>query len=298
MGLEGQPEFQGAGFAGQLQRAVEQVDGVFTAYHVFQILGRHGKGAFQRTGVAHQHHAAVIGLEQPLVRIDHQRVGQFHARQFLCPLRRQGGRSTVGSVHMQPQVLGARQCRDGVQWIDRAGVGAASVADDHHRCVTGRFIRLDGLRKRIDVIFLLRIGFQHPDVGRVQTCCGEVALERGVGLVIGIDHAAPLGCEGGSKGREIGQRPAGDDDALGAFGHAHALAQPVDHHQFRHRRTRTTNPGRGDAVKACGQPIAQNAGEGRRRGHAGEVARVVAVLLVRNHVRPQSGQSAGSIRWF
>ena len=205
VGLEGQPQLQRPGFTAQLQRPVEQVNPVFAAHHVFEVFGRHRKGALQRTGVAYQHHAAVVGLEQPFVRVDHQGVGQFHARQFESPLRGECCGCAVGTVHMEPQVFGAGQGGEFRQRIDRAGVGGAGVADDHHRLEAGGFVRLDGMGQHAQVVFLLRVGRKHPDIGRAQTRGEQVALQRRMGLVVGVNHTASLGGESGCEGGEVGE---------------------------------------------------------------------------------------------
>ena len=77
--LHAQPQLQRAGASRELDPAVAEVD--LAAERVAQVLAAQRERALQQPRLAHQHRARLVGLEEPLVRVDHQRVRSLDARE-------------------------------------------------------------------------------------------------------------------------------------------------------------------------------------------------------------------------
>jgi hypothetical protein len=110
---------------------MHQVDGVdFEGiYHVGRILEPHGR--------------AVEVYQQPLVRIEVERVDLVDALHEMAELRTDEGRAGVGSVHMQPNTLLLAHHAQFIKGVERAGVGRAKRR--HHLQITnGSLILFEG----------------------------------------------------------------------------------------------------------------------------------------------------------
>ena len=117
----------------QAGRAVAEVDRAGRGLCVFEILGRHRVALFQRARSRHQANTEIVGLEQSLVRIEHQRIGSLDAVQVAASFRRDRRRAAVGAIDMQPHTLALAQVGDRVQRTDCPGIGSAGGSDHHDR---------------------------------------------------------------------------------------------------------------------------------------------------------------------
>jgi len=70
--------------ARELHAAVGQID-LVASEGVLQIVRRHLKGRAQRAVLAHEQRAALVGLVEPLVRIQRDRVGRLDPAQQVAP---------------------------------------------------------------------------------------------------------------------------------------------------------------------------------------------------------------------
>ena len=69
-----QPQLQRAGAARELGAAVAEVHRA--AAGVAQVGALERERALEQAGLAHEHAADLVGLEEPLVRVEHERVGE------------------------------------------------------------------------------------------------------------------------------------------------------------------------------------------------------------------------------
>lgn len=83
---------------------------------------------------------AVVGREQPLVRVDDETVGAFDAVEAVPDRRGEQRGETVGTVDVQPEVALLADVGDRCQFVDDPGVGGASGGDDGEHRDTLRFV--------------------------------------------------------------------------------------------------------------------------------------------------------------
>ena len=87
----------------------------------------------QVVAAPHQGAAGVDGNAEPLVRVEHQRVGPFHAAVAGRDRRVEHPERAVGAVDVEPEVLRGRHVGERVERVDRAGVDGAGRADEQRR---------------------------------------------------------------------------------------------------------------------------------------------------------------------
>src|SRR3954465_5345798 len=111
-----QPQLQRARPARELHRAVAEVD--LAAHHIAQVVALQRERPLEQPGLPPEQAADLIGLKEPLVRVEHERIGALEAGE-----QRPGGRPerrgrAVGAVHVQPEVLLGAQVGQRVQRVD------------------------------------------------------------------------------------------------------------------------------------------------------------------------------------
>ena len=72
-------------------------------------------------------------MKNPLVRIEHQRVGTLDAGEPIPAAPREHERSPIGRIDVKPQLLFGCSRREIVERIDRAGIGRAGTAEQQPR---------------------------------------------------------------------------------------------------------------------------------------------------------------------
>ena len=130
-----EPQLERAPAARQLERAVAEVD--LAAGHVAQVRAVERERPLQQPRLADEHAAELVGLEEPLVRVEHERVGALEAREQRPPGGAEHRGGAVRAVDVQPQgVLGAhvRELRR----ADRSPRCSSSRPSPRRRTAAGR----------------------------------------------------------------------------------------------------------------------------------------------------------------
>ena len=125
------PELEGAEAAAELHPGVHQIPHGRLLGRLQQVLRREREGLAQHVHPPAVERAEVDRREEPLVRVDHERVGAFCACQQVPMRRQQPGHATVRGVHVQPEAF-----------------ALADVGDGRHRIDAGRRRRADRWRRR------------------------------------------------------------------------------------------------------------------------------------------------------
>jgi hypothetical protein len=128
--LERQPQLQRAELARERDPAVGEVDLVVAGRGVAQIRRARREGGGQQRSVAHEHAAQLGRLEEPLVRVERERVGALEAGQLPSPPLAQRRGRPVGAVDVQPHALGVARAAQRDERVDRARAGRARGGDD------------------------------------------------------------------------------------------------------------------------------------------------------------------------
>jgi hypothetical protein len=275
-----QPQLQRARPARELHRAVAEVD--LAGERVAQVGALERERALEQRRLAHQQAADLVGLEQPLVRVEHQRVGALQPGQQRAGGRPQRGRRAVGAVHVQPQVLLGADVGQRVERVDRARARGAGRGHDAHRPAPRRAVGRDRRPHRPGIQPEPGIGLQHPELLEAEHA--QRPRHGGVRLVGAVDDARPARGAGGGQPHQIRDRAARGQHALGAFGQPAQLAQPVEHHELDGRRPRAAGPGAGEDVEPRGGRVGEHADVVARAPDAREEARMVAELDERQHL--------------
>ena len=87
-------------------------------------------GAAQRLAVADEQRAGPVGQEEPLVRVEDDRVRALDPREGRRPSAGEEEEPAVGRVDVEPEPLARGEIRERRQVVDRARVRRAGVADD------------------------------------------------------------------------------------------------------------------------------------------------------------------------
>ena len=183
--------------------------------HVGQVLGPHPERALQRPRPAHEQAADVVGCKQPLVRIEHQRVGALDAAQRAAARLAQRRRRPVGAVDVEPQRLGGRQLGQALQLVDRAGVGRPGRGHDEPRVATLAAILVDRVTHRRRGQAQAVVAGQRPARRRVaKPSASQPAADRGVRLVRHVGDAGPDRVARRGERGHVRQRPAAHQQAL------------------------------------------------------------------------------------
>ena len=136
IGAHHQPQGQGAEGAAELNTVVHVIGrrvGVRAGRGAdvgAQVLGHQAERRAQHLRAAGEQHAATHRREQPLVRVDDDRIGPFPAAEQRPQLRNDRGRAAVRGVHVQPQAVLEAEIGNRADRIDRGRGGRAGGGDD------------------------------------------------------------------------------------------------------------------------------------------------------------------------
>ena len=234
----------------QLQRA-EATPELDAGVH--QVLHRRGLGGLQVLGdqrerLPQQVHAPAVEdrtvkrREEPLVRVDDQRVGPLRAAEGGAPRGQHRHHARVGRIDMEPDALGLAQVRDVVHRIDRRGRGRADGRDHCQRHEARAAIGSDGLAQQIDAHGVLGVAGDVDDrvlskpqqdhrlVGRRMRVGGQIDAHAGQ---IGAAEQAPradVGNDGfAGRGQRVEHRHRRGvvDHAFKRGRQLHQVAQPA-----------------------------------------------------------------------
>ncbi len=176
------------------------------------VLGVDGLG---QTGFAVDQGGTVEGGEEPLVRVDHERIGQFDALEPVSCRRGEQGRSPIGPVHVEPHRACPGHGPHPGQVVDDPGVGGPSGGYHGDHVVTPRVVLQDGAQGGTGEPVVLARHQQGLDAQHL-----EGLSHRGVGLVADGDQrplrypAVPpvgRGVAGHHQRRQVAGRAAGDE---------------------------------------------------------------------------------------
>ena len=249
---EAEPQRQTAGPARQVVRVVGRVPlvgPVVDGVEVRRLLGvdrpRELRGAVEQG-------RAVERRVQPLVRVDHEGVGELEAVVQRPDRRCEDAGPAVGAVDVEPQAEITCGLPDAAQVVDDPGVRRAARRDDRD---DGRGVRVSGESRTERIAGQSMVG--HVDDERVDVEDVEGVPHRGVHLVADGDPQplpARRGTErvrepaaalvaGDGQGREVPGRASGHEGASRLGGHPGSVSEPAQHLVLRRDRTRGLEPG-------------------------------------------------------
>ena len=95
--------------------------------------------------IPHQNTGDLERQVHPLVQIEGERIGLFHARYQRSQARREPGQSAEGSIDMKPQLLVPTEVRESGEIVNRSGVDGTGVPDHAERAKPRLPVGRDGL---------------------------------------------------------------------------------------------------------------------------------------------------------
>jgi len=128
--LQAHPELQRAEGARQFEPAVAEVDLGVEPVDIVHVGGNDAEDVDQPVLLAHQQAAEVEGLEEPLVRIERERIAQLEPGQRGAALRAEDRGSAEGGVGVEPEAVPAAERRERAEIVHRARAGGPGVGDD------------------------------------------------------------------------------------------------------------------------------------------------------------------------
>ena len=241
--------------------------------------------------VADQQPADVVGLEEPLVRVDGHRVRAIEVRDATGVARRQPGAAAVRRVDVEPQAVRRGDVRQLADGVDRAGVRRAGDRRDRERRQAGGQVARDGLGDGRAAQPERVVGrHDHEGVAREPEEV-ERPRDREVRLVAGVDAApvelaaarrppdpedlAEAQVAGDRHPHEVGHHAARREQAERAAVEADEVAQPADDLLLDERGERAGVPDVDALVGHLGEQLAHHRHRQRRRREVAELARVL-----------------------
>ena len=279
--LPREPELERSEAARSLQRELVPVQRLVFGLPDPVVLGLPVERAQQILAPLHQERADVIRLEEPLVRVDRQRIGAFevgHARSV--PLREPNG-PAVGRVYVEPEALAFGQVREVTDQVDRAAIRGARDGRDAERCEAGAPILGDrgGHRLRVKTEAVVRS--DHPErLGREPEHIQRALRSRsGPGRGVDADVLELPAARGRVQAAELRQVDVAGDrqahhvredtarcqDAQAPRSIAGQVAEPADDLLLDERTGHAGEPEVDALVRPGGQGLADH-GHGERRG--------------------------------
>ena len=220
--LPAHPELQRAEPARALDRVLVPIERLVLRTVRCVVLGRPMERVEEVLAATHDERADVVGLEEPLVRIDRDRVGELEAGHALRVARRQPRGAAVGGVHVEPQPSASRESRERRDVVDRAGVRRPGDGADRERRQPRRAVRRDRGGDRLGPQPEPVVGGDHAQRVLREPEDVEPAPDREVRLVARVDaHAVQIGTARGAV--QTAERPQMD---LAGHGERHE----VGHH--------------------------------------------------------------------
>ena len=132
---QGEPELERAERARVLESALHGMVVPLLLDHVRRVVT---EGAHESRAITHHQHAAGLGHEHPLVRVDARGVGEIEpVEQSARDLGASGGKS-IGTIHVHPHAELGAHFSDATEGVDRARQRRTRGSHDGHRGVSGR----------------------------------------------------------------------------------------------------------------------------------------------------------------
>ena len=224
-----------------------------------------GHHAHEVLGVAHVVDRAVERRAQPLVRVEHERVGRLDAVPHPAALGQDHRRAGHRGIDVQPQPVPATHvAQSRCTGSSAVVVVVPVVATTAHGHAAGGAVLGDGRRQRVGAHRVVRVARRRADVLAAEAgqqrrlVHGAVAVGGGVDdqrLRLGLQPAARERVAGGPFARadqreqRRGRRRV-LDHALPRVRQAHHLAQPVGGDLFHFGQRRTRLPGQAEHAEA------------------------------------------------
>ena len=215
----------------------------------------------------------LVGLEEPLVRVDADRVGALDAAQ--PPGSRLGDRreAAVRRVDVQPDALRGAVVGDRVQRVDGAGAGGAGVGAYRDGRAARGAVGLDGGSERGRIEAEVVAGRQHTNGVGADADDARGAGLGAVALVAHVDGGPSrvprcLSCR--HEGVEGGGRAAARQHAARGLGISQPAPEPVDDDRLELARTARGQPSGRVDVEAGHEIVGQDARPRRLRRHETE----------------------------
>ena len=232
------------------------------------------------SGFAVEQRTAVEGREQPLVRVEDERVGLLEADVLRLQRPGEDAGSAVGTVDVEPPVAALRQRAHPGEIVDDAGVGRAGGTDhgdDVGQVGIGVDRCLHGLARQTVV--------GRADHQGVHLQQSEGVDDRGM-RVLAHHHPRPSagkcvtesplpGLSGHRERRQIAGRPTGDEASAGALRQSGLVGYQSQDAVLGGDRARCLEPGDALDRRAGDEHVEQQARLGRRGRDESEEARAV-----------------------
>ena len=248
-----------------------------------QILGRQRERLAPLVRPRSPDERAVGRDEQPLVRVDHEAVGELDAVCRPALLLADPGGARVGGVDVEPGTGCVRPPGELAHRVDRSERRRAHSRDD-----TRRVVEVVAVDAHPQLVVHRNLAQLHPEHPRV--------LFHGRMRVLGAhDDVAPRHvprgdqrCEGRGGGRVL-------DVAVPAFGEAEQLSHPVCDAQLELRRGRGSAPDERDLVQRRGEQLREDRRLRRGDCEVGEEARALPVRHGRQEKLVEVAQDIGEL---
>ncbi len=259
--------------------------------------------------VADQQAADVVRLEEPLVRVERDRIGAIEVGHARGVAGRQSGGTSVRGVDVEPQVLGRGHVGQLADDVDRAGVGRPGHAGDRERDEARRPVGGDGggdrraaqpepiVRREHDQ----RLGREAQQIEGASD--GEMRLVGGVhpnavegrptGRPAGAEQPAEVDVAGQGHAHEVGHHPARGQQPECVRTVPDEVGQPAHDLLLDERGERPGVPHVDALVGHLGEQLTHHRDGQRRRREVAELARVLRVHLAARQPVAELVQHAG-----
>ena len=226
---------------------------------------------------------AVHRREQPLVRVDADRVGPLPAGEVVAQLRADRGGARVGRVDVEPDARGRSPVGDRGHGVDGRRRGRADGRDDRAGAGRGRAGRAAARTRRRPATVRTSSSSSRAAFVVDECVCSEQTTTRRSGAAARAAASAVI--------RPDDARVL--DVAVERLGQAEQLPQPVERHLLELLQRRRGAPEDADLVEPGDQQLGQDPGLGAGRREVGEVARALPVRDPRHQDLVQVAQHGG-----
>ena len=265
--LDRHPDLQGADRAAQLQAAVREVRVIGAPYRVLKDIVLDRESALQGTQFLHHEDARLIGLEEPLVGVEPDRIGALDPAQQPLAFLRHHGETPVRGVHVQPDSFGLAEVGHRFEGVDLPGAGRPGVGAYRDGVESGPAVVGDGAREGRHVQAEASVGGNHADALRADADDPRRADVGAVALVAHV-HGRALGVAGlfpgGDEGVEAGRRAPAREESARGLRVADPAPDPVEDDQLQLTRTAGGQPGALVDVVPGGHEVGQHSRPGGR----------------------------------
>ncbi len=182
-----------------------------------------GKARLQPAHVPNQATTEIVWLEQPLVRIEHERVGTLHALEQLTTAFGQNRGRAVGTVHVQPEIVLVTYIGNFSERIHRTRIGRTGGCDDTKRTSGSASILFDRPRQRGDIELEMPVDRNQPNLIRPKAENANILPIRGMRLIRAVNDrighdAIELHLPRGHQSGQVGNGSATDEDPTPCLG--------------------------------------------------------------------------------